>query len=62
MYLCISDEEREDQQMEFVTKIEETMEEDKHLSFEEMVQLLHDTDSFYDLEMTLTERHATVGA
>lgn len=63
MYLCISEEEREDQQMEFITKLEEEgMIEDKVLSFKDMIQLLHDTDSFYDLEMTHTERHSTVAA
>jgi len=48
--------------MEFVTKIEESMKEEQTLAFSDMVQLLHDTDSFYDLELTHTERHATVAA
>lgn len=48
--------------MEFITKIEETMDEDQHLTFDDMIQLLHDTDSFYDLELTDTERTATVAA
>lgn len=49
--------------MEFITKIEaDGINEDKVLSFADMIQLLHDTDSFYDLELTHTERHSTVAA